>query len=156
MKPPQKGGSKGHISRVLFCDSVTLITMIFIHLDRRSPSCSRRSEAAYPDTLNERFCIEFGLAPTGVCLADTVTNTAGVLLPHPFNFTEDHVGLLHPHCNRALSGVVPVPNGTRWVAVCSLLRFPPSYLDWALPSGLLYGARTFLQWFIHQRISVLL
>ena len=32
------------------------------------------------------------------------------------------------------------------MAVYFLLHFPPSHLDWALPSDLPYGARTFLQW----------
>ena len=31
------------------------------------------------------YGIKFGLALVGVCLADSVTKTAGVLLPHPFN-----------------------------------------------------------------------
>jgi len=33
---------------------------------------------------------------------------------------------------------------TQCVAVYSLLHFPPDFSDWALPSSLPYGARTFL------------
>ena len=34
------------------------------------------------------YSIKFGLALVGVCLADLVTKTAGVLLPHPFSLTK--------------------------------------------------------------------
>ena len=45
----------------------------------------------------------------------------------------------------------PVRFRTQWVAVYFLLHFPPSYLDWELPSGLPCGARTFLQWWYHHQ-----
>ena len=85
--------------------------------------------------------IFFGLAPVGVCLATIVTNGAGALLPHPFSLTKNKS--FPPHqCHAewfALMRMKP-----QYGAVYFLLHFPPSYLDWALPSDMLYGARTFL------------
>ena len=63
----------------------------------------------------------FGLAPDGACLAPDVTTGTGELLPHRFTLTS-HKG----------------------EAVCFLWRYPPRYRDWALPSILPCGARTFL------------
>ncbi len=71
----------------------------------------------------------FGLAPGGVCLAPDVTTGTGELLPHRFTLT--------PSCGGA---------------VCFLLRFPPRYRDWELPSTLPCGARTFLPPQIRQAI----
>jgi hypothetical protein len=64
------------------------------------------------------------LAPGGVCRADSVTRTAGALLPHRFTLT----------CARRTS-----PS-----AVCSLLHFPAGRPDWPLASTLPCGAPTFL------------
>jgi hypothetical protein len=64
----------------------------------------------------------FGLAPSGVYLAPTVTDRSGELLPHRFTLT-------------------PL---TRNGAVCFLWHFPSRHRDWVLPSALSFGARTFL------------
>ena len=68
----------------------------------------------------------FGLAPGGVYLASSVTTGAGELLPHPFTLTRR---------NRQ----TPFPQ-----AVSFLWHFPSRRRDWALPSTLSCGARTFL------------
>jgi hypothetical protein len=70
-----------------------------------------------------------GLAPGGVCRAAGVTPSAGALLPHRFTLT---CAALHP-------GVGEPPS-----AVCSLWHFPAGHPDWALPSALPCGVRTFL------------
>ncbi len=61
------------------------------------------------------------LAPGGVCLAAGVTAGAGGLLHHRFTLTS-----------------------SKDEAVCSLLHFPASHLEWVLPTTLPYGVRTFL------------
>ena len=66
----------------------------------------------------------FGLAPGGVCRASDVTTGAGELLPHRFTLT--------------------VGNSQFPKAVCFLWHFPSRHRDWALPSTLPCGARTFL------------
>ena len=70
----------------------------------------------------------FGLAPGGVCQAPAVTGEAGELLPHPFTLTR----------------VSPADDGGTDRAVSFLLHFPSRRRDWALPSALSFGARTFL------------
>ena len=81
----------------------------------------------------------FGLAPGGVYLAPAVTGRTGELLPHPFTLT--------PADLKKSAG-----------AVCFLWHFPPRCRDWALPSTLSCGARTFLSPAVSagQRSSVLL
>ena len=61
------------------------------------------------------------LAPGGVCIAGDVAAAAGGLLHRRFTLTpsEDE-------------------------AVCFLLHFPASCLEWGLPTTLPYGVRTFL------------
>ena len=68
----------------------------------------------------------FGLAPDGVYLASDVATGTGELLPHRFTLTS--------------GPAEPIPE-----AVCFLLHFPPRHRDWALPSILPCGARTFLR-----------
>jgi hypothetical protein len=67
-----------------------------------------------------------GLAPGGVCRAARVTPGAGARLPHRFTLT------------------CAVLRGARPSAVCSLWHFPAGHPDWALPSTLPCGVRTFL------------
>ena len=64
----------------------------------------------------------FGLAPDGVYQAPAVTDETGELLPHLFTLTP----------------------GAGPEAVSFLWHFPSCRQDWALPSTLSYGARTFL------------
>ena len=61
----------------------------------------------------------YDLAPGGVYLADNVAIIAGGLLHHPFTLT---------NC----------------LAVYSLLHFPAGHPEWALPTTLPCGVRTFL------------
>ena len=61
-----------------------------------------------------------GLAPDEVYLADSVTRVAGGLLHHRFTLTA-------------------------FAAVCFLLHFLAGYPEWALPTVMLFGARTFLK-----------
>src|SRR5690606_13445268 len=68
-----------------------------------------------------------GLAPGGVYLAAPVTRHAGGLLHHRFTLTP-----LAPAEARSS------------VAVCFLWHCPAGHPGWALPTTLLYGARTFL------------
>lgn len=68
----------------------------------------------------------FGLAPDGVCLAPAVTDRTGELLPRPFTLTR-------------YRGSQPI-----YRAVFFLWHFPARHRDWALPSILSCGARTFL------------
>jgi len=68
----------------------------------------------------------FGLAPDGVYLAPAVTDGTGELLPHPFTLTR----------HSALQTECP--------AVSFLWHFPSRHRDWALPSILSFGVRTFL------------
>ncbi len=68
----------------------------------------------------------FGLAPGGVYQAPAVTGGAGELLPHPFTLTP-------------AAGAQPAAG-----AVSFLWHFPSRRRDWALPSALSCGARTFL------------
>ena len=63
-----------------------------------------------------------GLAPGGVCRAPLVTEGAV----------------------RSYRAVSPLPAASQPPAVCSLLHFPSSHLDWPLASTLPCGARTFL------------
>ena len=67
----------------------------------------------------------FDLAPGGVYLAITVTRDAGALLPHRFTLT-----------------------ASKETAVCFLLHFLASCLEWELPTASLFGARTFLVSFL--------
>ena len=69
-----------------------------------------------------------GLAPGGVYLAFPVTREAGGLLHHRFTLT----------C------FVPLSNRPTQ-AVCSLWHWPAGYPEWALPTTLPCGARTFLE-----------
>jgi len=75
-----------------------------------------------------RPCPTLGLAPSGVCRAESVTRSAGALLPHRFTLT----------CAVLTRGPGP-PS-----AVCSLWHFPAGRPDWVLPSTLPCGVRTFL------------
>lgn len=68
----------------------------------------------------------FDLAPGGVYIAARVTPGAGALLPH--------------RCTLACNG--PSPDCPS--AVCFLLHFPSSHLDWPLASTLPCGVPTFL------------
>jgi len=81
------GGSA--ISRVLSPHSITRLRVVFIHLDKPLPTCSHRSEAVYPRGSDGSPSLSLTLLQAGVCLADTVTNAAGVLLPHPFTYDRD-------------------------------------------------------------------
>ena len=67
----------------------------------------------------------FGLAPGGVYLAPAVTGGTGELLPHRFTLT--------PADMHKIGG-----------GGFFLWHFPSCHQDWALPSTLSYGARTFL------------
>lgn len=71
----------------------------------------------------------YGLAPGGVYLAFPVTREAGGLLHHRFTLT-------------CASGCA---NTTKLQAVCFLWHWPAGYPEWALPTTLLCGARTFLE-----------
>ena len=82
---------------------------------------SARATPAKP-TLRMASRFRTGLAPGGVCLAPLVTEGAV----------------------RFYRTVSPVPDALRRRAVCSLLHFPSSHLDWPLASTLPCGARTFL------------
>ena len=80
------------ISRVLFQMYLVLHVFTwkqadgtFIHLDKWLPICSRNAKRPTQMHVYGSYGIKFGLALVGVCLADLVTKTAGVLLPHPFN-----------------------------------------------------------------------
>ena len=70
-----------------------------------------------------------GLAPGGVYLAFPVTREAGGLLHHRFTLT----------CPAARACT------RRRQAVCSLWHWPAGYPEWALPTTLPCGARTFLE-----------
>lgn len=70
-----------------------------------------------------------GLAPGGVYLAFPVTREAGGLLHHRFTLTRP----------RYRANTAP-PR-----AVCSLWHWPAGYPEWALPTTLPCGARTFLE-----------
>ena len=82
---------------------------------------SARATPARP-TLRKATRSRTGLAPGGVCLAPLVSEGA-VRFYRTFS---------------------PVPDALRRQAVCSLLHFPSSHLDWPLASTLPCGARTFL------------
>ena len=69
------------------------------------------------------------LAPGGVYRAARVTPDAGALLPH--------------RCTLACDGLAAIA-ACRPSAVCSLLHFPSSRLDWPLASTLPCGVPTFL------------
>ena len=128
--------SEEGISRVLFCIAVT-----FIHLDEQLPTRSHIMWSGLPWCMRRATYIFFGLAPVGVYLATTVTSDAGALLPHPFSLTKNKS--FPPHqCHAKWFALMQMK--PQYGAVYFLLHFPPSYLDWALPSDLLYGARTFL------------
>ena len=71
-----------------------------------------------------------GLAPDGVYRAIRVAPDAGALLPHRFTLT--------------CAADLPLQVGPSSSAVCSLLHFPAGHPDWALPSILPCGVRTFL------------
>jgi hypothetical protein len=71
----------------------------------------------------------FDLAPDGVYPAALVTRGTGALLPHRFTLTCGARSLV---ARRSPS------------AVCSLLHFPSSHLDWPLASTLPCGVPTFL------------
>ena len=93
-----------------------------IHLGRRLPAGS----SGLPGGLVGRAALPLlGLAPGGVYRATRVTPGAGALLPHRFTL--------------ACAGLASRPS-----AVCSLWHFPAGHPDWALPSTLPYGVRTFL------------
>ena len=62
--------------------------MVFIHLDEQLLARSRNAKRSTQAFMNGPFYAKFDLAPMGVYLAAIVTNDAGALLPHPFNFTE--------------------------------------------------------------------
>ena len=79
----------GTVSRVLSLSSITLRQVVFIHLDKPLPTCSHRSEAVYPRGSDGSPSLRLTLLQAGVCLADTVTNAAGALLPHPFTYDRD-------------------------------------------------------------------
>jgi hypothetical protein len=86
--------------------------------------------AAYPGSDGRVTLPLLGLAPDGVYRATRVTPSAGALLPHRFTLT----------CATGHNPEVrPSPS-----AVCSLLHFPAGHPDWALPSILPCGVRTFL------------
>jgi len=73
-----------------------------------------------------RKCALLGLASSGVCQAESVTRSAGALLPHRFTLTSP--------------GRLPNPR----LAVYFLLHCPDSRERWALPTTASSEARTFL------------
>ena len=108
---------KQSVSRVLFFERVAR----FRNNDHSS-SLAVADEIERPTRELERTTLNvplFGLAPGGVYKASVVTGGAGELLPHLFTLT-------------------------RFLAVFFLLHFPSRCRDWALPSALSCGARTFL------------
>ena len=108
------------VSRVLFPRAVTRAGAMAIHLASMLPSRSSDlpgNSGGPPSNVSL-----FGLAPGGVYQAPAVTGGTGELLPHLFTLTP----------------------GTGPGAVCFLWHFPSCRQDWALPSTLSYGARTFL------------
>ena len=109
------------VSRVLFGVAAVMV----IPLGRPLPdgSCDQleiESTRVTPARFPSRS--RTGLAPGGVCRAPLVTEGAV----------------------RSYRAVSPLPGPSRSRAVCSLLHFPSSHLDWPLASTLPYGARTFL------------
>ena len=106
----------------------------------------------------------FGLAPGGVYLAPTVTGRTGELLPHPFTLTRHSVS--SPYTPKSsLEDMAKRPQSpydlseeTECLAVSFLWHLPSRRRDWALPSTLSCGARTFLPLAgtAKQRSSVLL
>jgi hypothetical protein len=106
----------------------------------------------------------FGLAPGGVYLAPSVTGGTGELLPHPFTLTRHSASprrdseciVLGQH-----STMIPficTDEEAECRAVSFLWHFPSRCRDWALPSALSCGARTFLPLtqMVRQRPFVLL
>jgi len=108
------------VSRVLFPRAVARSGAMAIHLASMLPSRSSDlpgNSGGPPSSVSL-----FGLAPGGVYQAPAVTDRTGELLPHLFTLTP----------------------GNSPGAVCFLWHFPSCCQDWALPSTLSYGARTFL------------
>jgi len=108
------------------------------------PRCYRRGSSGHPSTDAVADALQrptrtlgraalkrvlSGLAPGGVYLAFPVTREAGGLLHHRFTLT----------CPAACASTRPTQ------AVCSLWHWPAGYPEWALPTTLLCGARTFLE-----------
>lgn len=108
------------------------------------PRCCRRGSSGHPSTDAVADALQrptrtlgraalkrvlSGLAPGGVYLAFPVTREAGGLLHHRFTLT----------CRAACAST------RRTQAVCSLWHWPAGYPEWALPTTLLCGARTFLE-----------
>jgi len=121
--PHEKTVSEQDVSRVLFLEGVTPCEAMTIHLVSALPP---RSSDLPGDSGGPPFSVPlFGLAPGGVCRAPAVTGGAGELLPHRFTLTRSEAE-------------------TSERAVCFLWHFPSRHRDWALPSALSFGARTFL------------
>ena len=115
------------ISRVLYLRSVTGPEAAIIHLGTPLPTPS----SGLPEHLGRAALkrVLYGLAPGGVYLAVPVTRNAGGLLHHLFTLTERH-------CSPR--------GGTYPTAVSFLWHWPAGFPEWALPTTLLCGARTFL------------
>ena len=94
-----------------------------------------------PKHRTSRPCPTLGLAPCGVYRATPVTRGAGALLPHRFTLTCATSPSSAPEFRRNSEAA---PKERPPSAVCSLLHFPASHLDWPLASTLLCGAPTFL------------
>ena len=90
----------------------------------------------------------FGLAPGGVCQAPVVTDGTGELLPHLFTLTRHSVSEIFEHGQNGhrkagRHGLSKISQA-ECRAVSFLWHFPSCRQDWALPSTLSCGARTFL------------
>src|SRR6478609_2532278 len=106
------------------------------------PRCYRRGSSGHPSTDAVADALQqptrtlgraalkrvlSGLAPGGVYLAFPVTREAGGLLHHRFTLT------------------CPSRPEPEMQAVCFLWHWPAGYPEWALPTTLPCGARTFLE-----------
>src|SRR5262249_36760294 len=97
---------------------------VAIHLGRRSPDGS----SGLPGFVGRAVLTLLGLAPGGACRPTRVAPGAGALLPHRFTLA----------CASDPWTVEPS-------AVSFLWRCPAGHPDWALPSTVPCGVRTFLE-----------
>ena len=116
-------GTGWPISRVLCPRTVTGPEAAIIHLGTPLPAPSSGLPGHIGRAALKR--VLYGLAPGGVYLAVPVTRDAGGLLHHLFTLTCGPVKVDPP-------------------AVCFLWHWPAGFPEWALPTTLLCGARTFL------------
>ena len=113
---------KQAISRVLFPETITRLGTMIIHLVSRLPA--RSSDLPGNSGGPPSNVPLFGLAPDGVCIASDVT--------------------AEPVSSYLTLSPLPPCNQSHMKAVSFLLHFPSRHRDWALPSILSFGARTFL------------